>query len=55
VGVSQELSWEMSTGNVLEFPGHNGTLSVSQMQIGAGLSGKSSMHSLRHALTELYI
>jgi len=35
--------------------GHDGTLSVSQMQIGAGLTGKSSMHSLRHSPTELYL
>ena len=54
-GVSEELSWDMFSGNVLEFPGHHGTLSVSQTQIGAGLTRKSSMHSLRHASTELYL
>jgi len=39
-----ELSWETFRGNVLEFLGYRGTLSVSQMQTGARLTGKSSTH-----------
>ena len=57
MGVSEELSLEMFRVNVLEFPGNHGTLSESQMQIGATcrLIGKGAMPSLHNASTEIYL
>jgi len=48
-----ECPGEMSRGNMLEPSGTNSTLSVRQMQIGAGLTRKSAKHSPCNASTEL--